>query len=328
MAKRTGDARIVGRAQGGRPDAVPEAHKHIEGERSLVGALAVPIEQIIPDPNQPRKDPDHARLADLSASIKEYGVLQPLLVREQGLLDDGRTQYMIVAGGRRHAAAQRAGLARLPVVVRESEGATLRITQLIENVQRENLAPLEEALAFQELMDTEDIKTVSVLAKRLHVSAQTVSDRLLLLSDQPIADAVRRGQIGPTVARDILRTADEPRAALRERVAAGESLTKTAVKTAREHAAAAGIMNARAKGGGRGKRQTPSTAPTTNVAPMVEDHNRYDPAASDQPDEDLEGALQGVDRVVLARTLAYGAARQLTCEQLLAMVTGRGMAAE
>ncbi len=313
MAKRTVVVAATGRVQAERPPAPEQTGRQADGPRTLVGALTLPIEQLIPDPDQPRRDHGGDGLRALADSLTTYGVLQPLLVREAGTLDDGRTRYMIVAGGRRYAAALLAGVTRLPVVVKETEGAALRMTQLVENIQRQDLAPLDEARAFQELMDaTDDIKTVSDLAKRLHLSDQTVSDRLLLLSDQPLSDAVERGQIGPTVARDILRAADEPQAALRERVAAGEQITKAAVKDARAQAAAAGVTNARAKGGGRGTRQTPRT-----VASTVQDHNRYDPGVKDGRDEGLEDTLQGVDRVTLARVLAYGAGRKWTCAQLL-----------
>lgn len=233
--------------------------------------MAVPIEQLVPDPHQPRRDMGADRLTELSDSLKEYGMLQPLLVREDGYLDDGRTRYMIVAGGRRYAAAQQAGLTRLPVVVRDTEGATLRMTQLVENIQRQDLAPLEEARAFQELMDAEGL-TAAALATRLHISPQTVRDRLLLLSDQAMADAVQRGQIGTAVARDILRAADEPRTVLRGLVEAGETVTKATVKDVRDRATAAGVTNPRKTGGGR--RATDQTAAAGTL-----EHNRYAPSA-------------------------------------------------
>jgi ParB family chromosome partitioning protein len=263
----------MGQPQPGRPIAPAQAATQADGPRTLQGALLVPIEQITPDPDQPRKDHGTESLAELAASLTEYGMLQPLLVREAGLLDDGRTRYMIVAGGRRYAAALLAGLARLPLLVRESEGATLRITQLVENIQRQDLAPLEEARAFQELMDAEGLKAPD-LSKRLHISEQTVRDRLLLLSDQPIADAVQRGQIGTAVARDILRAAPAPQAALRARVDAGEAVTRTDVQDARARAEAAGVTNPRKTGGGR-RKATP--------APSVDstgEHNSYAPLAS------------------------------------------------
>ncbi len=105
------------RAQPGRP--APQAGTALrDAERTLPSALQVPIEQLVPDPDQPRRAMDRNRLTELAGSLTEYGVLQPLLVRADGFLDDGRTRYMIIAGGRRYAAAQQAGLTHLPVVVR------------------------------------------------------------------------------------------------------------------------------------------------------------------------------------------------------------------
>jgi len=253
----------MGRPQPGRPIAPAQAATQADGPRALLGALVVPIEQIAPDPDQPRRDMGDERLVELAASLTEYGVLQPLLVRDAGLLDDGRTRYMIIAGGRRYAAAQQAGLARLPVVVRESEGATLRVTQLIENVQRQDLAPLEEARAFQELMDAEGL-SAEKLGARLHISGQRVRDRLLLLTNQRVSDAVQRDQIPVTVATEILRLPDEGQRQLTPRIDAGEALDRATVRAVRDTLKTAGVANPRAKGGGRPKKgpQSPPQATT------------------------------------------------------------------
>src|SRR6185437_13153656 len=181
-------------------------------ERRLAGAMEVPIEQVAPDPAQPRRDWDHddgrQRLQELADSIREFGLLQPLLVREEGTLPDGRQGYRIIAGARRRAAAERAGLTMLPVVVRGAEQARIRVLQLIENLQRQNLSWLDEARAYQELIDTETL-TPPTLAARLHISAQHVRDRLRVLADQVLADAVERRQISATAARDIKQLPDE-----------------------------------------------------------------------------------------------------------------------
>ncbi len=327
MVKRTGDTRVAGRAQGAKPDAVPEAHTHIDAERSLVGALLVPIEQIVPDPDQPRRDMGGDRLAELAASLKEYDVLQPLLVREAGLLDDGRTRYMIVAGGRRYAAALLAGLARLPLVVRETEGAARRMTQLVENVQRQDLAPLEEARAFQELMDVEGL-SAEELGKRLHVSGQKVRDRLVLLSNPKVSDAVQRGQIGPTVARDVLRLADEPQATLLARIDAGASIDTTDVNEARARAAAAGISNPRRTGGGRPSRTspladspaavTPPSPPASKIQTSFEHPSPIAPLVP--PVDSLKAALGALDVGAVVTLLQYGVDAQWTCEQLLGAI--------
>lgn len=208
--KRDADVRTVGRAQAGRPDAAPEAHKHIEGERSLVGALSVPIEQISPDPGQPRKVFDKGRLEELAASIAEEGVLQPLIVRESGMLDDGRTHYMIVVGERRYEASRRAKLTRLPVLVRNSQGATLRILQLIENVQREALEPVDEARAYKELMGLAGIDTRAV-AERVHRSHTYVADRLKLIVHDDVVAAVAERVLTPSAATEVAREHDASR---------------------------------------------------------------------------------------------------------------------
>ncbi len=323
MAKRTVVVAATGRVQAERPPAPEQTARQADGPRTLVGALTLPIEQLIPDPDQPRRDHGGDSLRALADSLTTYGVLQPLVVREQGTLDDGRTRYMVVAGGRRYAAALLAGLTRLPVVVKDTEGAALRMTQLVENLQRQDLAPLEEARAFKEIMDAEGL-SAKALGQRLHLSGQHVRDRLLLLSDQPIADAVQRGQIGPTVARDVLHLADAAQAPLRRRISDGETLDNTDVKHARAAATAAGMTNPRAAGGGRAARtqtekgvthaedkQTTfasSASPTpTNVAPV------HAQAATN----DLDDVVEGLNITRLTVALQYGIDKQWTCQDLL-----------
>jgi len=255
----------MGRPQPGRPIAAAQAATQADGPRALVGGLLVPIEQLIPDPDQPRTDHGAESLAALADSLTAYGVLQPLLVREDGTLDDGRTRYMIVAGGRRYAAALLAGLARLPVVVRATEGATLRLTQLIENVQRQDLTPLEEARAFKELMDTEGL-SAEALGARLHISGQKVRDRLLVLGHQPLADAVQRGQLGAAAAAEILRLPDDGQAQVMAIIDAGGTVDQPAVRAIRDDLKAAGVVNPRAKGGGRPRKERARERSETQVA--------------------------------------------------------------
>ncbi len=230
----------VGRRQAD-PPPTPDAPAQAKtGPRAIPLALLVPIDQIEPDPAQPRRDHGAESLAALADSLTAYGVLQPLLVREGDEGEDGRARYRIIAGGRRYAAALLAGLTRLPVVVRDTEGTTLRMTQLVENIQRQALAPLEEARAFQELMDAEGLNAEG-LATLLHISGQQIRERLRLLSDQVLADAVERKQIAPSVARAVQRlpvVAQEP---LRARIKAGETLPLAEVHEVKERTAAAGV---------------------------------------------------------------------------------------
>lgn len=145
--------------------------------------FSCPIEELKPHRNQPRKTFSDDKMAELIDSIKEKGVIQPLVVRQQ---DD---YYQIIAGERRWRAAQKAGLDRLPVVIQDvSEDWALEIA-LIENIQREDLNPLEEAEAYKHLMDSFDLLQEEV-AKRVGKNRSTVANavRLLKLPDKVKTD--------------------------------------------------------------------------------------------------------------------------------------------
>jgi len=252
VARKTPPRFVIGRTQAA-PDAITMT---ADGER-LAGARQVPIGQVVPDPDQPRRDWDDEesveRLKELAASLKEFGVLQPLLVREDGSLDDGRTRYAIIAGGRRRVAAEMAGLATLPIVIRDEEAGRVRVLQLIENIQRRALAVLDEARAYQEIIDAEGI-SAEALGTRLSISGQQVRNRLRLLDDQLIADAVERGQIKPSVAREADNLPAPYRGAIRARIAEGESVPLADVRNAQLQAVVVGASNPRSKGGGRAAR--------------------------------------------------------------------------
>ncbi|MCK5913162.1 MAG: ParB/RepB/Spo0J family partition protein [Desulfuromusa sp.] len=136
--------------------------------------FSCPIEELKPHSRQPRKTFDDTKMAELVASIVEKGVIQPLVVRRQ---DD---YYQIIAGERRWRAAQKAGLSRVPVVIQDvSEDWALEIA-LIENIQREDLNPLEEAEAYRYLMSSFDLLQEEV-AKRVGKDRSTVANALRLL---------------------------------------------------------------------------------------------------------------------------------------------------
>ena len=307
MPKNRGASPILGRAQGERPQAGPDTPTLAVGPRALPEALLLPLAQVVPDPGQPRRDWAHdegaQRLEELAASIKEFGVLQPLLVREDGYLDDGRTRYAIVAGGRRRAAATIAGLEAVPVVVRGGEVGRIRVLQLIENLQRQDLSPLDEARAYQELLDAAGL-SAEALAGQLHVSGQHVRERLRLLADQVFADAVQRRQISATAARDIMRLPDDEIARFRVRVLAGERLQSNDIAAARARLDAAGVTNPRHKGGGR-RAATPPDRPTVPDPASVP----APPLADDQAT--LDGAVPSG-----AAASGVGAADQATLDPL------------
>lgn len=159
----------------------------------------VPIEQVEPNPEQPRKRFEQGDLDDLAASIKEKGVIQPLIVR---VLDNGR--YQIVAGERRWRAAQMANLHELPVVVREFSDAEVLEVAIIENIQRADLNPMEEALGYRQLMDRFG-HTQEKMAEALGKSRSHIANLLRLLNlPDDVIDLVREGALSSGHARALV----------------------------------------------------------------------------------------------------------------------------
>jgi ParB family chromosome partitioning protein len=146
-----------------------------EAGETARGLLEVPTNAIAPNPKQPRSRFDDATLAELAASIREVGILQPLVVRRAG------QGYEVVTGERRLRAAKLAGLATVPVVLRDSEDSDLLREALIENIHREDLDPIELAEAFRQLLDELGLKQEE-LADRVGVSRSHIANTIRLLS--------------------------------------------------------------------------------------------------------------------------------------------------
>jgi ParB family transcriptional regulator, chromosome partitioning protein len=164
------------------------------------GLMEVPIAQIAPNPYQPRKTFNEASIEELAHSVREHGIIQPLVVTRTG---DNR--YRLIAGERRFRAAQKAGLDTVPVVVKEAmqDAQTLQVA-LIENIQREDLNPIEEALAYHQLHEEFHL-TQEEISKRVGKERSTVANFLRLIK---LPDSVKKllasGQLSMGHARAIL----------------------------------------------------------------------------------------------------------------------------
>lgn len=188
-------------------DALGRAQQTIE---------TVPVGAIFPNPDQPRRDFDQTALAELAASIKEKGVLQPVLVRRRGSLSG----YEIVAGERRWRAAQIAEVHEIPIIIRDYDDTEVLEVAIIENVQREDLNPVEEAAAFRMLTERFG-HTQERLAEALGKSRSYVANsmRLLTLPDD-VLGLVRSGRLSAGHARALV-TSDRASAHAARAVAKG-----------------------------------------------------------------------------------------------------------
>lgn len=173
----------------------------------------LPIEKVHPNKGQPRKSFKAEELAELTDSIKQNGILQPLLVREVA------NGYEIVAGERRYQAARAAGLTEVPVVIRDISDEDVFKLALIENLQRSDLTPLEEARGYRQLIMDKGL-TQEELAKALSKSRSTITNTLRLLDlPEPVQQLVDEGSLTAGHARAILAVpSEEGRIKLAEKV--------------------------------------------------------------------------------------------------------------
>ena len=190
------------------------------------GVREIEIGRIRPNPNQPRKSFDEAALAELAASIRERGVLQPILVRT---VDDG---FEIIAGERRWRAAQQARLHKIPALVRAMDDAATAEIALIENIQREDLNAIEEGEAYRQLIVTYS-HTQEDVAKLVGKSRSHITNllRLLDLPDE-VREMLLRGDISMGHARAVIGASDP--ASLAKEIAVNGLSVRQAEKLARE----------------------------------------------------------------------------------------------
>ena len=202
--------------------------------------VTLPLDEIIPNRDQPRKQFDDAALADLSDSIAQHGVLQPLLVRP---MPDGT--YQLVAGERRWRASRMAGLTEVPVVIRDMNEQEAAELALIENLQREDLNPMEEAIGYRTLMENYGM-TQEQAAQVVNKSRPAVANALRLLQlPEAVTELVSEGKLSAGHARTVLafEGADAQIAAAKQAVDKGlsvrelEKMAKAAKRTPKAPAA-------------------------------------------------------------------------------------------
>ncbi len=187
-----------------KPKVQPEKkEKKAENIKEETGEIMVKINQVEPNRDQPRKDFDEDSLMELADSIKQFGILQPLIVKKK------KDYYEIIAGERRWRAAKIAGVKEVPIIVKEYSDQEIVEISLIENIQRENLNPIEEAMAFKRLLEEFNLKQDEV-AERVSKSrtAVTNSMRLLKLSKK-VQQMIIDDMISTGHARALLAIDDE-----------------------------------------------------------------------------------------------------------------------
>ena len=166
--------------------------------------LEIPIELISTNPDQPRKVFEDRELLELSDSIREFGVIQPIIVKR-----DNRGLYILIAGERRLRASALAGLKKIPAIVREADEKDSALLALVENVQREDLNYIEEAAAYKRLM-VEHGLTQNEIAKRVGKQQSTISNKIRILSlPEDIQQVLAQNQLTERHARALLKVTDE-----------------------------------------------------------------------------------------------------------------------
>ncbi|MEI6243524.1 MAG: ParB/RepB/Spo0J family partition protein [Acidobacteriota bacterium] len=225
------------------PESAPApARAAVERDRPPV---ELDLDRLIPNPRQPRTVIDELKLDELAQSIRANGVIQPVVVRKSqtAVTSSGADQYEIIAGERRWRAAQRAGLLKVPVVVRDVPDDKLLEVALIENIQRENLNPIEEAQAYRRLVDDHRLSQ-DQLAIAVGKDRATISNYMRLLKlPVEVRNDVAAGSLAMGHARALLGLSDEAaqRRVARETVSRGLSVRETEAFVRRENEPAVAV---------------------------------------------------------------------------------------
>jgi ParB family chromosome partitioning protein len=206
------------------------------------GELSIPLDKLRSNPDQPRKRFGEVELQELADSIREYGIIEPIIAEA-----DGEGGYTIVAGERRFRAARLAGLSEAPVIVRSYSADERMLITLIENVQRSDLNPIEEAEGYKKLMEFTGLSQDEVAAK-VGKNRSTVANALRLLKlPEKARQSLEKGELSPGHARSLLSVSGEAAQDVLYREILGKGLS---VREAEKRAAA---LNGRAKEPGQGE---------------------------------------------------------------------------
>ncbi len=201
----------------------PQTARSGEAEPARRGLRDLPIEMIVPNPDQPRRHFDPALLEELAESIRAKGVLQPLVVRPDG---DGGEKFQLVAGERRWRAAQMAGLHHVPALVRALSDSEVLELAIIENIQRENLNPMEEAVGYRSLIDRFG-HSQEQIAQALGKSRSHIANLLrLLYLPESVQEHLRAGRLTAGHARALI-TGSDPEKLAQKVIQKGLSVRET-----------------------------------------------------------------------------------------------------
>jgi len=290
------------------------------GVEDLDNARTIEVDLLTSNPYQPRTTFDDVALQDLADDIAAHGVLQPLLVRPH---PHERGHYQIAAGERRWRAARLAGLTQVPCIERDLDDGAMERLALVENVQRADLDPLDEARAYKRLIDGG--LSERQVAASIHKVHSYVAQRLLLIKYPAVEEEVKAGRVGPTVATGIARLTDKTqRDELLGRARRGEGVTVEDLKAAKEPP----VARAGDVGGGVANISHPTHEERLVQATAEAEGERVTrlPPPRDAPVEGVTAALGTLDVACVATLLAYGEERGWSCAELARAVRERRQA--
>ncbi len=234
-----------------------------DGVGSGTGLQEISVSSIDPNPNQPRNHFDEDSLAELSASIKAIGLLQPVLVRPSSTPD----RFELIAGERRWRASKRAGLSTIPAIVRVTDDVSSVEQALVENLHRQDLTPLEEAAAYQQLLEDFSM-THEQVASKVGKSRSAITNSLRLLTLPPtIQQYIAEGRLSAGHAKALLGTPDRALQESLARAAVEQSLTVRGLEEAVRNAVNPGANSTTItpKPGATGTKPKPGTTNRTSL---------------------------------------------------------------